>query len=1135
MEEVDNVVLYADVDEDDEQKDQLLGGSIGCAVVDSGCTKSVCGNIWLNTYIDSLSQKERKLIYTENSICQFRFGIGKVYTSNRIVHIPVHIGASCASLAVHVVPCNIPLLLSRISLKQASATLNFEEDVLHIFGEVIPLIVTESGHYCLPLSRTIDEPHSPEIQKILFSTPIKEDDPTDVNRKKILKLHKQFSHPHPDKLQTLLKNAGNVSKETMDTVVDISKNCDVCKRCKHNPPRPAVSFPLATQFNETVALDLKIYRTGYMLHMIDHATRYSQACFIKNKLSATIVKSVLKFWVGVFGSPKNFLSDNGGEFVNQEFIELAEKFNIRVLTTAAESPWSNGLCEKHNGIIADMIQKTMSDGVTDLELAIHWCVAAKNSLQNVYGYTPNQLVFGRNLNFPNVIDDLPPAEMGVPISEYVVKNLQALHASRQSFIKQESCERLRRALARKTRNVTHFLQNDSVYYKRNNSNQWHGPARVLGKDSHQYLLKHGRIYVRVHPCRMQLTGTHCDPSRQNQSISDTTATPIDQQTDDSDDEVLPPRMPNPPTPPATPTMPEVQDEEEPRINREQNSDNNDDSSSDDRDNIRTLDDTADPLPATDKDASVTKITSVKTSKDLPQPKMTITYRSMPDREWKDVHVVSKAGKTTTKNWHFLNIRPVGEEDAMCVSFKSVKWKPAQETEVVEFVYYGSADVRFLAEKSDEMQKWRDMDVYEEVKNVGQPWISSRWVLTEKMKGGAMVRKARLCVRGCEEDQSQMKTDSPTCQKESLRLLLCVLASKQWTLHSMDIKSAYLQGMPLTREVYMMPPKEADTQNLWCLKKCPYRLADAGRRWYIKVEEELIALGAHQPKLDQAMFAWHDDNKCIGLMAIHVDDFIYGGTDAFLKTIIPRLKSIFKIGLEESSMMKYLGTVINQNTQGIKITTDPYSDSLKEIHDTGSMKGRNLDQQETKSLRHLSGQLNWIVTQTRPDIAYENCIIGNSISTATVREIHLANKTVRKVKTHNVSLNFPSKFNLQSSRIVGYTDASFGNLPDCGSQGDHVIFLCDNQGSYVLMTWQSRKIRRATNSTLAAECIAAVETAESCFHLQTLIQELLDKGNDSQKVPIHIFCDNRSLWYGNCLFDKIKSTLKNNSKYMISES
>ena len=50
---------------------------------------------------------------------------------------------------------------------------------------------------------------------------------------------------------------------------------------------------------------------------------------------------------------------------------MAEKFNITVLTTAAKSPWSNGLCETHNGIIGDMIHKTMNDGAHDLELAIH--------------------------------------------------------------------------------------------------------------------------------------------------------------------------------------------------------------------------------------------------------------------------------------------------------------------------------------------------------------------------------------------------------------------------------------------------------------------------------------------------------------------------------------------------------------------------------------------------------------------------------------------------------------------------------------------------------------------------------------------------------------------------------------------
>ena len=75
-----------------------------------------------------------------------------------------------------------------------------------------------------------------------------------------------------------------------------------------------------------------------MLHMIDNATWYSQACFIKNKQCGTIVKSILKFWISIFCSPNKFLSDNGGEFVNEEFNEMAEKSNITVLTTAAGEP-----------------------------------------------------------------------------------------------------------------------------------------------------------------------------------------------------------------------------------------------------------------------------------------------------------------------------------------------------------------------------------------------------------------------------------------------------------------------------------------------------------------------------------------------------------------------------------------------------------------------------------------------------------------------------------------------------------------------------------------------------------------------------------------------------------------------------
>ena len=101
---------------------------------------------------------------------------------------------------------------------------------------------------------------SPETIKILFTSPINEEDDDTECRKKITKLHKQFAHPHADKLKNLIKVAGTSSKYVLDMVQDVTNKCDLCKRYKHSPPKPAVCFPLATEFNETVARDLKVHR-----------------------------------------------------------------------------------------------------------------------------------------------------------------------------------------------------------------------------------------------------------------------------------------------------------------------------------------------------------------------------------------------------------------------------------------------------------------------------------------------------------------------------------------------------------------------------------------------------------------------------------------------------------------------------------------------------------------------------------------------------------------------------------------------------------------------------------------------------------------------------------------------------------
>ena len=96
----------------------------------------------------------------------------------------------------------------------------------------------------------------------------------------------------------------------------------------------------------------------------------------------------------MFRSPsKFFVSDNGGEFVNDKLRELCEKFNLKLETTGADASWSNDLVERHHAMIEDITRKVMDDTKCGLDMAIPWASCAKNSLGNVYGLSPNQLVF----------------------------------------------------------------------------------------------------------------------------------------------------------------------------------------------------------------------------------------------------------------------------------------------------------------------------------------------------------------------------------------------------------------------------------------------------------------------------------------------------------------------------------------------------------------------------------------------------------------------------------------------------------------------------------------------------------------------------------------------------------------------
>ena len=379
-------------------------------MIDSGCSSTVCGSLWLKVYVDSLSTKQRQLIELSECSKKYRFGDGKEVEAAETAKVPVFFGKVKAFITIDVVPALIPLLLSKDSLKRGKAEINFVKNTMTILNEQLVLHKTKSGHLLVSLCRPIDF-KEPYAQRILLNSAFQGNSDEEI-RKKALKLHRQFAHPPPSRLKNLLQDSGVKDKKVFEYIDLVSKECDTCQRLTKPPNRPVVGFPLATEFNEVVAQDLKPLKTGiYVLHFIDHATRYSSGCIIYNKRKETIVEGILIHWIKWFGPAKKFLWDNGGEFLNNEVVELAEKCNIVIKATAAESPWSNGLCERHNAIIGDNIHKIRLDVGCSVEVALAWALCAKNCLTNVHGFSPNQLVFGRNPNLPNALDNKAPAKI----------------------------------------------------------------------------------------------------------------------------------------------------------------------------------------------------------------------------------------------------------------------------------------------------------------------------------------------------------------------------------------------------------------------------------------------------------------------------------------------------------------------------------------------------------------------------------------------------------------------------------------------------------------------------------------------------------------------------------------------------
>ena len=181
----------------------IIKGTLPCAVLASACSSTVCGDIWLENYLNSLYHEGRRKI--KHSIGQktFKFGGGERLKAKGEYNLPAVKAGKEVTIKTDVVESDIPLLLSRQAMKTAGVKMDLESDTAQIFDKDIALNLTTSGHYCIHIDRAEKIP----VRKV-FSVDLEEMASKDMY-KTLFKLRRQFAHPPMKQLNHFYKMQTN--------------------------------------------------------------------------------------------------------------------------------------------------------------------------------------------------------------------------------------------------------------------------------------------------------------------------------------------------------------------------------------------------------------------------------------------------------------------------------------------------------------------------------------------------------------------------------------------------------------------------------------------------------------------------------------------------------------------------------------------------------------------------------------------------------------------------------------------------------------------------------------------------------------------------------------------------------------
>ena len=157
---------------------------------------------------------------------------------------------------------------------------------------------------------------------------------------------------------------------------DVEKWCARCAACsarknpRHKPKAPMKQFQSGVRW-ERIAIDfvgpLPKTENGniYLMVVVDYFTKWVEAIPLPNLEAKTVAQSLVTQILTRFGIPLSLHTDQGVQFESIVFQEMCKLLGIHKTRTTAYRPQSDGLVERANQTLLNMLKAYVSDNQKD--------------------------------------------------------------------------------------------------------------------------------------------------------------------------------------------------------------------------------------------------------------------------------------------------------------------------------------------------------------------------------------------------------------------------------------------------------------------------------------------------------------------------------------------------------------------------------------------------------------------------------------------------------------------------------------------------------------------------------------------------------------------------------------------------